>query len=117
MHNNSAVIYPGLENYFVSEFSVVDFNKYDVIAYDANTKLYIFEGHTKENDGTGYVIYFYSLLTNRKANITIILPSSTREISNQCYGTLAKFKDDNAIHTIEFSLQIGEQITNYSLQK
>ena len=51
MHNNSAVIYPGLENYLVSEFSVVDFNKYDVIAYDANTKLYIFEGHTKEKDG------------------------------------------------------------------
>ena len=106
-----------LENYLVSEFSVVDFNKYDVIAYDANTKLYIFEGHTKEKDGRGYVIYFYSLLTNRKANITIILPSSTREISNQCYGTLAKFQDDNTIHTIEFSLQVGEQITNYSLQK
>ena len=117
MHNNSAVIYPGLENYFVSEFSVVDFNKYDVIAYDANTKLYIFEGHTKENDGTGSVVYFYSLLTNEKLNMTIILPSSTREIGNQCYGTLAKFKDDNAIHTIEFSLQVGEQITNYSLQK
>lgn len=117
MHNNSAVMYPELQQFFSSEFSVVNSDKYDVIAYDANTKLYIFEGHTKEKDESGYVVYFYSLLTNRKANITIILPSSTREIGNQCYGTLAKFKDDNAIHTIEFSLQVGEQITNYSLQK
>lgn len=117
MHNNSDVIYDGLENYFASNLSVVDYDKYDVIAYDDNTKLYIFEGHTKEKDGSGSVVYFYSLLTNRKANITIILPSSTREIGNQCYGTLAKFKDDNTIHTIEFSLQVGEQITNYSLQK
>ena len=117
MHNNSDVMYPELQQFFSSEFSVVNSDKYDVIAYDANTKLYIFEGHTKEKDGSGSVVYFYSLLTNRKANITIILPSSTREIGNQCYGTLAKFKDDNAIHTIEFSLQVGEQITNYSLQK
>lgn len=117
MHNNSAVMYPELQQFFSSEFSVVNSDKYDVIAYDANTKLYIFEGHTKEKDGSGYVVYFYSLLTNEKLNMTIILPSSTREIGNQCYGTLAKFKDDNAIHTIEFSLQVGEQITNYSLQK
>ncbi len=90
---------------------------YDTLSFDSGIKLLIIKGYDMNDEGIINSKYYYLFKCLKHTEAIIQINEQKIALSNNSYGILASFDNNNELNTISFTINYKGQDINYSLQK